>query len=101
MNAPNREFTLYLYYVEKFSSPGDPYFQVSETAGMEDHGYTLVRKIKLPVELPDMASLRQQRLAELEKMKVEAQAKFAATMREINDRIQSLLAIEMSTEVGQ
>lgn len=97
MHIPTtRDYTLYLYYVEKHSTRDEPFFKLTETEGMEPHGYTLVRKITVPVELPDMASLRQQRLAELEKMKREAREKFAQTIREIEDRIQSLLAIEMS-----
>lgn len=94
----SKDFTFYLYYVEKHSTPEEPFFSLNGSEGMEAHGYTLIRTVTITQELPDMASLTQQRLAVLDQMEAEARSKFASTIKEIFDRRQSLLAIENTVE---
>ena len=95
-----RTYTLNLYYVEKLSDPDEPYFTLTETSGMERHGYPLVKEVPVTVELPDMHGLMQQRLQSLDVMEKEARARFAREIKEICDRRNSLLAIENSAEVA-
>lgn len=94
--AATRTYELYLYYVEKFSTPEEPFFSLNTSAGMEEHGYLLVRTIPLTVELPDMSGIMQQRLAALEKEKASVRAAYLARVREIEERISKLQALDFT-----
>lgn len=91
-----RTYELYLYYVERHSDPGDPFFTLTTSDGMEDHGWMLVRKVPVTVELPDMSGLMQQRLAALEKEKASVRAAYLARVREIEERISKLQALDFT-----
>lgn len=90
----SKNFTLYLYYVESLSGPDSPFFKLTDTAGMEDHDWLLVEKVTVTRDLSDMQDLTAQRLAMLEKQKAELREKFVQAIRLVDERIQSLLAIE-------
>lgn len=57
---------------------------------------TLVCKHEMEVEIPDDFDPRQGQIVALEAQKKELRAKFAASVKDIDDRINSLLALEMS-----
>lgn len=94
------EFKTYLYYVERFSSPEKPFFTLTESDGMEAHGYTLVQTVPVTVELPDPSALTQQRLEALDAMEQQERAKFSRVIREIAERRASLLCIENHVEAA-
>lgn len=56
----------------------------------------MVKPYSFEVEVPDDYDPRPQMVAELEAEKTRIRAEFAAKVKELDDRIQSLLAIEMA-----
>lgn len=93
-----KDFIFYLYYVEKHSTPEEPFFTLTSSAGMEEHGYTLIRKETVTVEVPDVRDLTEQRLAALDDLEAKTRAAFARQMMEIATRRQSLLALPNEVE---
>jgi arylsulfatase A-like enzyme len=65
-------------------------------AGSSIYIQTPVCEHELTVNVPDDFDPRPGQIAALEKQKQEMRAKFAAAVKEIDDRINSLLALEMS-----
>lgn len=55
--------------------------------------YAVVCQTSFDVDIPDDFDIRPQQIAALEKRKQEVQAEFAAKVKELDDRINSLLAI--------
>lgn len=91
-----RDFTFHLYLVSPHSTPDNPYFTLVSSDDMESHGWVHIRKEVFTLEVPTAKELLQPQLAALEKLKQETRAKFAMAIKEIDDRINSLLAIENS-----
>lgn len=61
-----------------------------------EHGldnYVVVAETAFDVDIPDDFDIRPHQVAALEKKKREVQAQFAAKVKELDDRINSLLAI--------
>ena len=56
-------------------------------------GYVVVTQTVVDVDIPDDFDMRPHQVAALEKKKREAQAEFAVRVKELDDQINSLLAI--------
>lgn len=93
-----KDFKFYLYYVEKYSTPEDPFFSLCDSAGMGDHGYMLVREETFTVDVPDVKELMPQRLATLEREKQTVRAAYLARVREIETQMSKLQALENHME---
>ncbi len=61
--------------------------------------YFVVREHAFEVDVPDDFDVRPQQIAALEKQKQELRSKFAMAVKELDDRINSLLAINNSVRV--
>jgi hypothetical protein len=92
------KITGWLYYraADRYSKTGEPTVSLlpfaPEHAG--DSWGVGVREHSVEVEIPDDFDPRPIQVAALEKQKQEIRAKFAAAVKEIDDRIASLLAID-------
>lgn len=91
-----KDFTFHLHFVAPHSTADDPYFVMVDTADMSEHGWVHISKHVFTVEVPTAKEMLQPQLAALEKLKKETRAKFAKANKDIDDRINSLLALENS-----
>lgn len=66
-----------------------------------DHEHTLVGPLDVEYEIPDDFDPRPSQLAALQAKKQQIRAEFAKAVKDLDDQIASLLAIEMSPAVEE
>jgi hypothetical protein len=90
----SKDFTFYLYQTP-YGTVEQPTFSLSESRGMEEHGWALMRKEVVTVELPEPEDVRRLKLRALEISEQKLRAEFAARIVELQRQKNELLAIEM------
>ena len=79
----------------KYQVAPDIRFQMYEPSAEYSPDTVVVAEHQIEVEVPDSFDPRPAMVARLEEQKKQVTAEFAKTVKEINERIQSLLALEM------
>jgi hypothetical protein len=77
---------------------GEPEFRIFNTETMGDKWYTLIGPADFEYEIPASFNPTAAKLAALEKQKQAVRAEYLARVREIEERISNLQALEMTVE---
>lgn len=88
-----KEFKFNLYQTPH-GSLDEPHFSLTESEGMEEHGWVLLRKEIVTVELPEPADVRKVKLRAIEINEEKARAWYAARMAQFQRERSELLCIE-------
>lgn len=92
-----QNFTFYLYQTPH-GSLDEPSFVLTSSEGMDVHGWVLMRKEIVCVELPEPQDVRQIKLRHIDIEEQKARAAFAARVTQLQRERQELLAIENTVE---
>lgn len=85
--------TIYVYY-QKYDWDNEGTYQVYSFKASDDDTRTFVCEQKIEIEVPDNYDPTAQKIAALEKQKVEAMSDFNETVMKINTQISKLQALE-------
>lgn len=93
-----QQFHVHLYHRETIASESP--FVLFSSSTMGDSWYTYVGPVTVEAEVPDDFDPRAAKIAALRAEKAKLRAAFAARVKELDDRINSLLAIENTVEAA-
>jgi hypothetical protein len=91
------KITAFVYELD-FGHGDGPEFRVFNSDTQGDKWYTLVGPVEIEYEIPDSFNPTASKLAQLEKEKAAVRAEYLARVREIEERISKLQALEMTVE---
>ena len=94
------KFTMHLYQVQ-FDFEDKPHFALNSSDGLAKHNkgadvWIYLGPRQIEVEVPDFQDVREHQIKGLREEERQLRADFQKRVTEINARIQSLLALEMS-----